>query len=185
MFRIIKRCDQGYGKWGMMRYKTGDNPCGYDIIIGSCPWLYFLLHASISWFRTLGWCAIHVYDNHPKLILKSNFAKSRSSVASVFIIQSSWSVAQRTIISLPCSGQHLKTILQLRHVLSANKMSRDRSLRWVLEGYPMPHSYPGLVPQLIQNIIMDPSGTHQHIPRWWWRDCDALNSIFFTDTSFT
>ena len=53
------------------------------------------------------------------------------------------------VISLPCPVQHFKTILQLIHVLSSDKISRDGSLKCVA----ISHSNPSLVPQLILDII--------------------------------
>ena len=78
-----------------------------------------------------------IWDIRPKLILNPNFAKTRSSITSVSILQSSWNFAQNTAVSLPCSVQNCKTIGQLRQMLWTNEISRDLSSRWVWDRYPI------------------------------------------------
>ena len=75
----------------------------------------------------------------PKLILNSNLAKSRSSITSVTIVKSVSNFAQSTAVILPCSVQNVKAIGQLNHESLANEISRDLSLRWISDGYPILH----------------------------------------------
>ena len=105
----------------------------------------------------------HTSETHPKV-------KSRE-VSFIYSIRFNNPIV---VISLPCPVQHFKTILQLIYVLSSDEISRDGSLKCVA----ISHSNPGLVPQLILDIIMNPSGTHQHIPQRWWRNCYALINSF-------
>ena len=50
----------------------------------------------------------------------------------------SWPIAA----SLSCSVQNFKSTGQLNRMLWTNEISRDLSLRWVSDGYPMLHNTP-------------------------------------------
>ena len=80
------------------------------------------------------------YPSETHLKLKS---REISSITSVSIVQSVWNFAQSTAVTLSCSVQNFKAISQL-HELWANEISRDLSLRWISDGYPILHKAPGL-----------------------------------------
>ena len=70
--------------------------------------------------------------------------------------RSLWNFAQSTAVSLPCSVQNFKLIGQLQRKLWTNEFSRDLSLRWVSDGYPILHSTPGFktnYPTRYQSVV--------------------------------
>ena len=81
----------------------------------------------------------------PKLLLNSNLAISRFSIASVTVVQSFCKFAQRTAVILPCSVQNFKMIGWLINKLWTNTISRDLGLRWVSDGYPTFAQHPGWI----------------------------------------
>ena len=103
-----------------------------------------MLYTVLLWYIkniNVGCCAKQ--EIRPKHVLNWNLAKSRSSITSVQIVKSVWSLSQSMEVSVPCSVQNFKTIWSLIHRLWANEVSRDLGLRWVSGGYPILHSNPG------------------------------------------
>ena len=72
----------------------------------------------------------------------------------VRIVKSVCNFASCTAVMLPCSGQNFKAIGQLEHELWANEISRDLSLRWISDGYPILHSAPGLIPSEVNKATL-------------------------------
>ena len=79
-----------------------------------------------------------------------------------------WNFAQSTAVSLPCSVQNFKPIGQLKRVLWRNEISRDLSLRWVWDGYPILRSTPGFQYSDVGSCCTIPMGPYILLPSIWW-----------------
>ena len=88
--------------------------------------------------------------------------------------QSFWNFVQNTAVILPCSGQHFKTIGQLKRKIWTNEISRDFSLRYLSERYPILHNSQKINDKLCQLgfegmwLIIFAAGTY-HIVYLWRR----------------
>ena len=82
------------------------------------------LHAVVTWHcrsQWNRWYAMAYNVARPKLILNSNFAKTRSFITSVPDVQSIRGFAQSTVLVLLCSAQNFKTIGLFKGILCAKK----------------------------------------------------------------
>ena len=71
--------------------------------------------------------------------LTSNLPKSHLPVSYFQVARLFLNFAQSTAVILPCSVQNFKMIRQMKWMLWMTEISRDLSLRWVTEGYPISH----------------------------------------------
>ena len=106
--RICLRFCTEYGSDTAMLYTKFRNDLGNDMNITGEHEIWILnefrwdiIYCNNHLVLTSRCCAI--YDIHPKLNLKLNLAKSRSSITSVSLVQSFWNCAQRTAVLLSCS----------------------------------------------------------------------------------
>ena len=66
-------------------------------------------------------------------VLNSNHTKSHLPIANFALAQSFWNY----YVILMCCVQNFKTIRKLKGMLRTHEISRDLSLRWVSDGYPL------------------------------------------------